>query len=90
MGSNPKNSALETFPELIGELRVLIHSARQAVSRSVDTIQVLTNFEIGRRIVEYEQKGAQRAEYGKRLLKKLPVELTAEFGRGFRGQTLNT
>ncbi|MFZ1574863.1 MAG: hypothetical protein WAT36_06455 [Chromatiaceae bacterium] len=39
---------------LIGELRELIRSARQAVVQSVDVIQVLTNFEIGRRIVEHD------------------------------------
>ena len=60
MGNNPKQTNLERLPELISELRELIRSARQAVSRSVNTIQVLTNFEIGRRIVEYEQKGAQQ------------------------------
>lgn len=69
--------------ELIHEIRHLVRSARQAVVHSVDLIQVLTNFEIGRRIVEHEQQGAERAEYGKALLKELAKELTAEFGRGF-------
>jgi len=73
----------EKLPELLGELRELIRSARQSVSRSVSFIQVLANFEIGRRIVEYEQKGRQRAEYGKALLKKLADALTEEFGKGF-------
>ena len=68
---------------MIDELRSLIRSARRAVVRSVDTIQVVTNFEIGRRIVEHEQKGKKRAEYGKRLLEKLADSLTGEFGRGF-------
>jgi len=44
---------------------------------------VLTNFEIGRRIVEHEQKGTERAEYGKELLKELSERLTGEFGKGF-------
>lgn len=43
----------------------------------------MTNFEIGRRIVEHEQQGAERAEYGKKILKELAAELTAEFGKGF-------
>lgn len=42
-----------------------------------------TNFEIGRRIVEHEQKGEQRAGYGQELLKALCARLTAEFGQGF-------
>ena len=73
---------------LIAEIRELIHAARQAVVHSVDLIQVLTNFEIGRRIVEHEQQGAERAEYGKALLKELSAELTAEFGRGFSRSNL--
>lgn len=73
---------------LIANIRELILSARTSVVRSVDLIQVLTNFEIGRRIVEHEQQGAERAEYGKALLKELSAELTAEFGRGFSARNL--
>jgi len=68
---------------LIKEIRELILSARQAVVRNVDMIQVVTNFEIGRRIVEHEQKGQEKAEYGEKLLKSLSVKLTKEFGKGF-------
>jgi hypothetical protein len=52
---------------LLAEIRETVRAARQAVVHSVDLIQVLTNFEIGRRIVEHEQQGAERAEYGKAL-----------------------
>ena len=68
---------------LITELRGLIQSARHAAATTVNTLQVLTNFEIGRRIVEHEQKGEKRAEYGAELLKELSVRLTEEFGKGF-------
>jgi len=46
-------------------------------------VQVQTCSEVGRHIVEYEQRGASRADYGKRLLPSLAETLTAEFGRGF-------
>jgi hypothetical protein len=69
--------------ELIHEIRDLIQSARRAVVHSVDLIQVMTNFEIGRRIVEHDSSGEERAQYGKALLKELSAALTAEFGRGF-------
>ena len=49
---------------------------------------MLTNFEIGRRIVEQEQKGAKRAEYGQKLLKALSAALTREFGGGFSSTNL--
>ena len=68
---------------LIAEVRNLIQSARRGVASVVDTFQVMTNFEIGRRIVEHEQKGAQRAGYGQKMLKALSTRLTEEFGRGF-------
>jgi predicted nuclease of restriction endonuclease-like (RecB) superfamily len=68
---------------LIAEVRSLIQSARRGVASVVDAFQVLTNFEIGRRIVEHEQKGEKRAAYGAELLKELSARLTEEFGRGF-------
>lgn len=73
---------------LLSDVRELILSARKAAAHSVDLIQVLTSFEIGRCIVEHEQQGAQRAEYGKALLKDLAIDLTAEFGRGFSHRNL--
>jgi predicted nuclease of restriction endonuclease-like (RecB) superfamily len=68
---------------LIAEVRQLIQSARHATATVVNTFQVRTNFEIGRRIVEHEQKGEKRAEYGQELLKTLSIRLTEEFGKGF-------
>jgi len=77
------NKNTSNIAVIFKEIRKLIFSARQAVVRNVDTIQVITNFEIGRRIVEHEQKGSDRAEYGEKILKKLSQVLTKEFGRGF-------
>lgn len=68
---------------LFANIRTLIESARNAVARGVDLIQVHTNFEIGRHIVEFEQQGEGRAEYGKQVLKHLAERLTTEFGNGF-------
>lgn len=73
---------------LFQQIRELIRSARNAAVRNVDTIQVMTNFEIGRRVVEHEQQGSERAEYGKALLKELSAILTEEFGRGFSQSNL--
>ena len=74
---------------LISEVRRLIQSARHAAATSVDTLQVLTNFEIGRRIVKFEQKGDARAPYGALLLKAISARLTKEFGRGFSEDNLS-
>ena len=64
-------------------IRDLVVAARQTVARGVDLVQVHTNFRIGRHIVEQEQRGEQRAAYGKAVLKALAEKLTQEFRRGF-------
>lgn len=79
----PAKTKPDGLTTLLTEVRQLIQSARRGVSTVVDTFQVMTNFEIGRRIVEHEQKGAKRAAYGAELLKELSSRLTEEFGRGF-------
>ena|SRR5450830_905690 len=68
---------------LFANIRTLIESARSTVARGVDLIQVHTNFEIGRHIVEFEQQGDPRATYGEALITLLADRLTAEFGKGF-------
>ncbi len=66
----------------------LLQAARQNVVRAVNQTMVYTYFEIGRMIVEDEQQGKERAEYGKRVLKELSEKLTKEFGKGFSVQNL--
>ena len=73
---------------LLGSLRTLIQESRNHVLRAVDVIQVRTCWEVGRHIVEFEQGGATRAEYGARLLPSLATQLTDEFGRGFDASNL--
>ena len=75
---------------LLTEVRALLQSARALAARQVNALQVLTNFEIGRRIVEHEQGGEERAEYGRAVVKALSMALTAEFGRGFSVESLWT
>ena len=81
--ATPAKGRTSGLAPLIAEVRNLIQSARRGVASAVDTFQVMTNFEIGRRIVEHEQKGEKRAGYGQEMLKALSTRLTEEFGRGF-------
>ena len=67
----------------VNDIKALINEARHHVVRSVNTAMVITYWEIGRRIVEEEQNGSNRAEYGKYLIENLAKELTADFGKGF-------
>lgn len=67
----------------IDDIRALINEARKQVVHTVNTVMVATYWEIGRRIVEEEQNGKERAEYGTYLIQNLSKVLTTEFGKGF-------
>jgi predicted nuclease of restriction endonuclease-like (RecB) superfamily len=72
-----------TQAELLVRIRHIWESARTQAARSVNTAHVCANWLIGQQIVEAEQGGAQRAAYGKALLKVLSEQLTADYGQGF-------
>ncbi len=57
--------------------------ARRTSARAVNAVMTATYWNVGRRIVEFEQGGKERAEYGEQLLSKLSEDLTGKFGRGF-------
>ena len=78
-----KNNALMTQDTFVGEIRTIINQARSAAVRSVDFSRVQMYWNIGRRIVEEEQHGKERADYGTYLIKNLAKELEPEYGSGF-------
>ncbi|MCO5233053.1 MAG: DUF1016 N-terminal domain-containing protein [Chitinophagales bacterium] len=67
----------------------IISEAKAAVYRNTNTILLKMYWEIGQLIIEDEQKGVCRAEYGKAVLKNLADQLTLEFGKGFNERNLN-
>ncbi len=69
--------------DFYNKIAELLKNARSKVIQTVNTTMVYTYFEIGRIIIEEEQKGKERAEYGKKILRKLSQKLNKEFGRGF-------
>jgi predicted nuclease of restriction endonuclease-like (RecB) superfamily len=73
---------------LYDRVRQILESARSTVARSVNSTQVVSNWLIGREIVEEEQKGKARADYGKRLVETLSAQITREFGPGYSIQNL--
>jgi hypothetical protein len=75
--------AAEPYRGLLGGIETLLGEARRTSARAVNVLMTATYWEIGRRIVEYEQGGKARAEYGEALLKQLAADLTTRFGRGF-------
>ncbi len=80
--------AAPRFDGLLRGLREFITESRRQVLRAVDVVQVRTCWGVGRHIVEFEQGGAARAEYGAKLLPRLAERLTEEFGRGFDERNL--
>jgi len=72
-----------TNKQFIHEIKTLLYFAKNKAYQSINEIMTKTYFEIGKRIEKEEQKGKNRADYGKELLKNLSFELTQEFGKGF-------
>ena len=78
------------YAAIHGDIVALLEAARRAAARSVNALMTASYWEIGRRIVEFEQGGRERAEYGKALLKRLSADLSARFGRGFGVDSLES
>jgi predicted nuclease of restriction endonuclease-like (RecB) superfamily len=78
-----KVTKTHNYSTLITDLATLIEQGRKAAVRYVNTALVATYWLMGRRIVEYEQKGKERAEYGEALLRRLSDDLTKQFGKGW-------
>ena len=76
------------YRELLRGVVTLVEQGRISAIRSVNTVLTSTYWLVGRRIVEHEQSGAERAAYGETLLKRLAHDLTAELGRGFSERNL--
>jgi len=69
--------------KFFNDIRAILSAARQKAYSAVNFAMVEAYWQIGRRIVEEEQKGKERAEYGAKLISELAARLTAEFGKGF-------
>src|ERR1700686_2147182 len=83
---------MATIPENYNKIRAgiveLLKTARSSAARNVNALMTATYWEIGRRIVQSEQAGEKRAEYGELLIKRLAKDLSASFGRGFGPRNL--
>ena len=74
--------------DFIGEIKRIVTQARQKAYTAINSAMVEAYWQMGKRIVEQEQQGKDRADYGSQLLKSLSKELTAEFGKGFSVNSL--
>jgi hypothetical protein len=78
----------EDYEQLISGISELLETARRASARAINAVLTAAYWEIGRRIVEFEQAGKTRAVYGEALLSRLSNDLIAKYGRGFSRQGL--
>ena len=78
----------QAYSQLIDNIGTLVITARDNVARQVNTSMLDTYWHIGRYIVEFEQKGEAKAEYGQGLLERLSRDLTQVYGRGFSRSNL--
>lgn len=77
-----------SYQAVVGDVATIIASARDSAARSVNAALTAAYWLIGRRIIEFEQSGRDRADYGAALIERLADDLTARFGRGFSRQNL--
>lgn len=69
--------------QFISDIKAIVYTAKQKAYQAADTYQVVSNWLVGRRIVEQEQHGQERAQYGKHIVELASETLTAEFGKGY-------
>ena len=77
-----------SYQAVFGDVSKIIDAARDSAARSVNSAMTAAYWLIGHRIVEFEQSGEKRAEYGIALLERLAEDLTGRFGRGFSRQNI--
>ncbi|MGA2298886.1 MAG: DUF1016 N-terminal domain-containing protein [FCB group bacterium] len=87
-GKNLQGLSMIEKSDLFNSIKQIIETARVNTYRAVNFSMVIAYWEIGRLIVEDEQGGEKRAEYGKAVLKELSLRLIAEYGNGFSIQNL--
>ena len=80
--------SLDNTHLLFNSIKEVLEQARLQTYRAVNSAMVQAYWEVGRLIVENEQKGAFRAEYGKAVITELSARLNIEFGAGFSEQSL--
>lgn len=81
--SSPARTTDDSYETVLAGVVQLLESARRAAARSVNSVMTATYWEVGRRIVEQEQHGESRADYGEQLITRLAGDLTRRCGRGF-------
>ncbi len=77
------------YQAIFGDVSRIVDAARRSAARSANSVMTAAYWMIGRRIVEFEQSGEKRAEYGTALIERLSTDLRKRFGRGFGSVNLS-
>ncbi|MBP5221202.1 MAG: DUF1016 domain-containing protein, partial [Bacteroidaceae bacterium] len=78
-----KNTTISSASTIVDDIKTIINNGRAAAYSAVNSVMISTYWNIGRRIVEEEQHGKERADYGTYLIRHLAKELEPEYGSGF-------
>ena len=81
--NSPNLTIDQADTSFVGDLKIIVGSAREYSYRAANLMQVVSNWLVGWRIVEQEQHGSKRAEYGKHVIELASKTLTEEFGKGY-------
>src|SRR5271165_6999887 len=85
---SPTEISDDAYAAILNGISGLLERARHSAAQTLNAILTATYWEVGRRIVEYEQRGQSRAAYGEKLWQRLAADLTSRHGRGFSKSNL--
>ncbi|MBA3441451.1 MAG: DUF1016 domain-containing protein, partial [Pyrinomonadaceae bacterium] len=88
LATTKRKATAANYDSALADMVALLEHARHASARAVNAIMTATYWEVGRRIVELEQGGSRKADYGEQLIDRLASDLTKRFGRGFGRRNL--
>lgn len=86
--TRPRVNSPQSYKQLVSNISDIVHKARHVAAHSVNAALVMSYWKIGRHIVEFEQQGHIRAQYGEQLLQRLSRDLEKKLGRGFVERSL--
>ena len=84
----PDKIKTKEYNNLVDTINQMIVSSKKSIAKTINKTMVFTYWNIGKYIVEFEQKGEKRAKYGTELLKKIAIDLTSNIGKGFSWRNL--
>jgi len=83
MSGDKSMAVIKGYNALVGGISLILETGRSEAAWCLNSIMSAVYWEIGRRIVEFEQAGRARADYGERIIEQLSIDLRSRYGRGF-------